>query len=53
MMLFGEFSGKQNEAEIVDDPYYGGRDGFDVAYEQVVRFSNNFLKETFPEVTRC
>lgn len=47
-MLFGEFGGK-GKAEIVDDPYYGGRDGFEIAYEQIVRFSNNFLKATFPE----
>jgi low molecular weight phosphotyrosine protein phosphatase len=43
-MLFGEFSGKK-KAEEVDDPYYGGR-----AYEQCVRFSENFLKQTFPDV---
>jgi low molecular weight phosphotyrosine protein phosphatase len=48
-MLFGEFSGKK-KAEEVDDPYYGGRDGFEIAYEQCVRFSKNFLKQTFPDV---
>jgi low molecular weight phosphotyrosine protein phosphatase len=47
-MLFGEFSGKK-KAEIVDDPYYGGSEGFEIAYEQIVRFSNNFLAETFVE----
>ncbi|KUJ11807.1 LMWPc-domain-containing protein [Mollisia scopiformis] len=46
VMLFGEFGGKKR-AEEVEDPYYGGRDGFEVAYEQIVRFSKNFLKETF------
>ncbi|CAL3967382.1 unnamed protein product [Diplocarpon coronariae] len=49
VMLFGEFSGKKG-AEEVDDPYYGARDGFEVAYEQCSRFSRNFLKETFPDV---
>ncbi|PSS27432.1 hypothetical protein M430DRAFT_112213 [Amorphotheca resinae ATCC 22711] len=49
VMLFGEFSGKK-KAEEVDDPYYGGRDGFEIAYEQCVRFSKNFLKQTFPDV---
>ncbi|KAF8852160.1 phosphotyrosine protein phosphatase [Acephala macrosclerotiorum] len=49
VMLFGEFAGKKR-AEEVDDPYYGGRDGFEMAYEQIVRFSKNFLKETFPDV---
>lgn len=47
-MLFGEFAGKK-KVEEVDDPYYGGRDGFEVAYEQCARFSTNFLKETFPD----
>lgn len=50
VMLFGEFSGTKR-AEVVDDPYYGGRDGFEVAYEQCLRFSKNFLKQTFPDVT--
>lgn len=49
VMLFGEFAGKKR-AEEVDDPYYGGRDGFEVAYEQCTRFSKNFLQETFPGV---
>ncbi|TPX06727.1 uncharacterized protein E0L32_002223 [Thyridium curvatum] len=49
LMLFGEFSGT-GRAEIIDDPYYGGRDGFEIGYEKVTRFSKNFLKETFPEV---
>ena len=44
VMLFGEYSGKK-KAEEVDDPYYGGRDGFENAYEQNLRFSKNFLKE--------
>ena len=48
-MLFGEFSGKK-KAEEIDDPYYGARDGFEIAYEQCTRFSKNFLKETFPDV---
>ncbi|RFU30954.1 hypothetical protein B7463_g5382, partial [Scytalidium lignicola] len=49
VMLFGEFSGSKRP-EVVEDPYYGGRDGFEVAYEQCMRFSNNFLKKTFPDV---
>lgn len=47
--LFGEYSEK-NRAEEVDDPYYGGRDGFEEAYQQLSRFTRNFLKETFPKV---
>ena len=41
--LFGSFGGKNHEEEV-DDPYYGGKDGFDRAFEQVTRFSKGFLK---------
>lgn len=64
VMLFGEFAGPRRWEELVsgeggdrevvveevDDPYYGGEEGFDIAYEQCVRFSRNFLKCVFPEV---
>ena len=41
--LFGEWGG--NGKEEVDDPYYGaGDDGFRIAYEQMDRFSDGFLK---------
>ncbi|KAB5525597.1 phosphotyrosine protein phosphatase I superfamily [Coniochaeta sp. 2T2.1] len=49
VMLFGEYSGT-GKTEIVDDPYYGGHEGFEVAYEQASRFSRNFLREVFPDV---
>lgn len=42
VMLFGVWGGKGKEE--VDDPYYGGARGFDIAYEQVERFSNGFVK---------
>ncbi|KAI5262503.1 phosphotyrosine protein phosphatases I [Aureobasidium subglaciale] len=42
VMLFGVWGGKSKEE--VDDPYYGGSRGFDIAYEQVERFSNGFVK---------
>lgn len=44
LMLFGEFSGGKNP-EQVNDPYYGASNGFDIVYEQVTRFTNNFLQE--------
>ena len=47
--LFGEYSGT-GRAEAIGDPYYGGRDGFEKAYEQVTRFSRTFLEEVFPDV---
>ncbi|KAF2138583.1 uncharacterized protein K452DRAFT_290721 [Aplosporella prunicola CBS 121167] len=42
VMLFGEFGGRRGE--VVDDPYYGGRDGFEIAYAQMIRFTDGFLK---------
>ncbi|KAG5936760.1 hypothetical protein E4U53_000153 [Claviceps sorghi] len=48
VMLFGEFSGT-GKAEVVNDPYYGGRDGFEKAFEQCSRFAANFLKEVAGE----
>lgn len=42
VMLWGDFGGRKGE-EVVD-PYYGAKDGFTLAYEQMVRFSKGFLK---------
>lgn len=49
VMLFGEFSGT-GKAEVVNDPYYGGNAGFERVFEQVTRFSKNFLRHVFPDV---
>ena len=49
VMLFGRFGGGK-KAEEVEDPYYGGKDGFTTAYEQCLRFTKNFLKDIFPDV---
>ncbi len=49
LMLFGDFGGRKGTEEI-NDPYYGGTSDFEAAYEQCVRCSQNFLKETVPEV---
>ena len=43
VMLFGDFGGKRREQ--VADPYYGENNGFAVAYEQMVRFSNGFVAQ--------
>jgi low molecular weight phosphotyrosine protein phosphatase len=57
VMLWGEYAGsnggqrRKTTAEIVEDPYYGGREGFKVVYEQCTRFTGNFLREVFPDVT--
>lgn len=42
IQLFGEFGG--NETEIVEDPYYGSNEGFDVAWEQVVRMAAGWIR---------
>ncbi|KAK0635954.1 phosphotyrosine protein phosphatase I superfamily [Bombardia bombarda] len=49
VMLFGEYSGA-GKVEVISDPYYGGRQGFEMAYEQATRFSRNFLNDVFPDV---
>ncbi|KAI9690756.1 MAG: hypothetical protein M1820_009853 [Bogoriella megaspora] len=41
--MFGEFGGRERFEEVVD-PYYGGNDGFEIAYEQMVRFTKGFLE---------
>jgi low molecular weight phosphotyrosine protein phosphatase len=57
VMLFGEYSGKKR-AEDVEDPYYGADNGFETVYEQVTRFSKNFLAKEVDKIdgsgeTRC
>ncbi|KAL4980378.1 phosphotyrosine protein phosphatase I superfamily [Aspergillus desertorum] len=48
--LFGDYGpeGSLHErvggGEVVQDPYYGGANGFEAVYQQVARFSNNFLQ---------
>ncbi|TLD38374.1 phosphotyrosine protein phosphatases I [Venturia nashicola] len=42
IMLFGDFGGRKGEQVV--DPYYGADDGFATAYEQMVRFTDGFLK---------
>lgn len=42
VMLFGEYSGKKRAVDV-EDPYYGADNGFETVYEQVTRFSKNFL----------
>ncbi|KAH6697297.1 phosphotyrosine protein phosphatase [Plectosphaerella plurivora] len=49
VQLWGEYSGT-GKAEEVEDPYYGGREGFKEAYKQCKRYTENFLAEVFPDV---
>ncbi|BEJ12581.1 hypothetical protein CspHIS471_0210410 [Cutaneotrichosporon sp. HIS471] len=49
--LFGNFEpdlalaspGARLRPGIIEDPYYGGRDGFEIAYDQCVRYARGFL----------
>ena len=43
LMLFGDFGGQKGEQ--VGDPYYGARNGFSIAYDQMVRFSEGFIDQ--------
>ena len=48
VMLFGDFGGTPGEQVV--DPYYGARDGFTIAYEQMVRFSKGFIEQALPKL---
>ncbi|MCJ1387992.1 hypothetical protein MMC18_000836 [Xylographa bjoerkii] len=43
VVLFGDY-GDENGEEIID-PWYGEQWGFEVVYEQLVRFSDGFVKK--------
>lgn len=42
--LFGEWKEDSKLPRIVEDPYYGGEDGFEFCYRQCVHFSKIFAK---------
>ncbi|CCC67680.1 hypothetical protein NCAS_0A11220 [Naumovozyma castellii] len=43
--MFGEWNLDGAYDKVVDDPYYGGVDGFEYNFKQVCNFSENFLKK--------
>ena len=43
--IFGKWRTNNEFAEIVLDPYYGGRDGFETNFKQISHFSEEFLKQ--------
>ena len=47
VVLFGDFGGKKGEPVV--DPYYGARNGFEIAYEQMVRFSQGFIEQVLDQ----
>ena len=47
--LFGDYKTdgsvcEVGDGEVVPDPYYGGKDGFEDVYRQLTRFTTGFLK---------
>jgi len=48
VVLFGDFGGQAGEEVL--DPYYGGVEGFERAFEQCGRFARGFLKAIEAEV---
>lgn len=49
--LYGEFGGV-SKTEEVGDPYYGGREGFEIAFEQVGRFGKGLLSRIEEDARR-
>lgn len=47
VMLFGDFGGQLGEQ--VGDPYYGAIDGFEIAYQQLRRFSSGFIEKVLKD----
>lgn len=43
VMLYGTFGGKSKKEEVID-PYYGGGEGFEIAFEQMQRFGKGLLE---------
>ncbi|ODV80951.1 LMWPc-domain-containing protein [Suhomyces tanzawaensis NRRL Y-17324] len=43
--MFGKWRTDSAFAKVVADPYYGGNDGFEVNFQQLSHFSEEFLKQ--------
>lgn len=43
--LFGDWRTDNSYSKIVEDPYYGGSSGFERNFNQIVHFSEEFLKQ--------
>lgn len=44
VLMFGEYNRGNKFNRVVDDPYYGGNDGFEYNFKQIEYFSQEFLK---------
>ena len=49
--LYGAFGGESKDEEV-QDPYYGGTDGFEIAYEQVNRCGKGLMKHIEEEAKK-
>jgi len=45
LYLLGTFDDDKSFNSIIEDPYYGGDEGFEVVFNQVTRSLNNFWKQ--------
>ncbi|KAF3915040.1 hypothetical protein ABW21_db0202296 [Orbilia brochopaga] len=43
--MFGDYEDGGRTGVVVEDPYYGGKQGFEVNFRQVERYSRNFMRE--------
>lgn len=47
-MLFGEFG----NGKPIEDPYYGGKGGFETTYKQVLAYSQGLLDHILAEESK-
>ncbi|CEP61581.1 tyrosine protein phosphatase LTP1 LALA0_S03e06084g [Lachancea lanzarotensis] len=45
LFMFGHWNHDGKYRDIVDDPYYGGDDGFEYNFQQIQYFSEQFLQQ--------
>jgi low molecular weight phosphotyrosine protein phosphatase len=43
--MFGEWKTDPKFDKIIDDPYYGGSNGFEMCYQQCIHFTQEFLRK--------
>ncbi|KAK6204657.1 phosphotyrosine protein phosphatase I superfamily [Scheffersomyces amazonensis] len=48
--LFGYWRTNNSFSKIVEDPYYGGINGFETNFQQISHFSEEFLKQEIGEL---
>lgn len=51
--LFGKWGTDPEYQRIVDDPYYGGVNGFQINFKQLWHFSEQFLRKEIGDLTEA